>query len=112
MILLMLWPFVFYVFDGLVVVMLIHALGNDELDFTGSVAIGVATVMASIFLDLMLAQEFGLPGYFSGCLVTGLALGTALKLIWDVELKRVVMICVLFCAFHFGMLRLLWRWLG
>ena len=112
MILLLLWPFVFYVFDGLVVVALIQALGNDELDFTGSLAVGVATVMVSVFLDLMLAREFGLPGYFSGCLVTALAVGTALRLIWDVELKRVVLIGVFFCAFHFGMLRALWLWIG
>jgi hypothetical protein len=109
---LLITPFLFYIFDGLVVVALIHALGNEELDFTGSMAVGVGTVVASVFLDLMLAHQFGVAGYFSGCLVTALALGTALKLLWDVELKRVVLICLFFCAFHFGMLRLLVQWLG
>lgn len=112
MILLYLWPFLFYVSDGLVVVALIHALGNDELDFIASFAIGVATVMLSIFLDLMLAREFGLPGFFCGCGVTALALGTALRLIWDIELKRVALICIFYCAFHVGLLRALMHWFG
>ncbi len=94
MILLYLWPFLFYVFDGLVVIALIHALGNEELDMIASFAVGVATIILSIFLDLMLAREFGIVGFFSGCSVTALAIGTALKLIWDLEIKRVVLVCV------------------
>jgi Na+/melibiose symporter-like transporter len=97
--------FLFYVFDGLAVIALIVALGNEELDFTGLLAVGVGTVVLSIFLDLMLAKQFGEPGLFGACGVTALALAAALKLIWDVEFKRVVLICVFFCAFHFGLLR-------
>lgn len=112
MILLYLWPFLFYVFDGLVVVALIQALGNEELDFVGLLAVGVGTIMLSIFLDLMLANEFGLPGFFGACGVTALVLGTALKVIWDLEIKRVVLVCLFFCAFHVGLLRTLIYWLG
>jgi hypothetical protein len=112
MILLFLWPFLFYVFDGLVVIALIHALGNDELDFIASFAIGVATIMLSIFLDMMLAREFGVAGFFCACGITALAIGTALRLIWDVEIKRVVLVCVFYCAFHVGLLRTLVYWLG
>lgn len=112
MFLLYIWLFFFYLFDGLVVVALIQALGNEELDFVALLAVGVATVMLSIFLDLMLANEFGAPGYFGACGVTALALGTALKLIWDVEIKRVLLICLFFCAFHVGLLRFLSHWLG
>lgn len=107
MTLLYIWPLLFYVFDGLVVVALIQALGNEELDFIALLAVGVATVVLSIFLDLMLANEFGFPGFFGACGVTALALGMALKLIWDVEIKRVALICLFFCAFHVGLLRML-----
>jgi hypothetical protein len=111
MILLYFGPFLFYLFDGLAVVALIQALGNEELDFVALLAVGVATVVLSVFLDLMLANELGLPGYFGACGVTALVLGLALKLLWDVEIKRVLMICVFFCAFHVGLLRSLMYWL-
>jgi hypothetical protein len=112
MILLYMWPFLFYVVDGLVVLALIHALGDEELDLVASFAVGVATIMLSIFLDLMLAREFGLPGFFCACGITALALGAALKLIWDVEIKRVVLVGVFYCAFHIGLLRALLYWFG
>jgi len=110
MVLLYVGPFLFYLCDGLVVVALIQALGNEELDFVALLAVGVATVVLSVFLDLMLANEWGYPGYFAACGVTALVLGLALKLLWDVEIKRVGLICVFFCAFHVGLLLTLNHW--
>jgi acid phosphatase family membrane protein YuiD len=101
-------PALVYIFDAIVVAMLISALGNEELDAVTLFAFGVATALGSLFFDLMLEHQFGMPGFFSACLVTALALGAALKLMWDVEFKRIALICIFFCAYHFGALRLVW----
>lgn len=101
-------PALVYIFDGVVVALLISALGNEELDAVSLFAFGVATALVSLFFDLMLEHQFGMLGFFSACLVTALAVGTALKLIWDVELKRLVLVCIFFCAYHFGALRMVW----
>ncbi len=101
-------PALVYIFDGIVVALLISALGNEELDAVSLFAFGVATALGSLFFDLMMEHQFGLPGFFSACLVTALTLGAALKLIWDIELKRLALICIFFCAYHFGAIRMVW----
>jgi hypothetical protein len=101
-------PALVYIFDVVVVALLISALGNEELDGVMLFAVGVATALVSLFFDLMLEYQFGPPGFFSACLVTAVTLGAALKLIWDVELKRIALICIFFCAYHFGAVRMVW----
>jgi hypothetical protein len=76
------------------------------------VLVGIAVTMLSIFFDFIVAGEFGMAGLFSACGMTALVLGMALKFFWDVEIKRVVLICVFFCAFHVGLLRSLMYWLS
>ena len=110
-VLFLLW-FLFYIFDGIAVVGLIQALGNDELDFMSQAVVGVATVILSVFLDLMLANEFGAPGLYGACGITAIVVGAALKFVWEVEIKRVALICLFFCAFHVGLLRNVASWLS
>ena len=99
----------YYTLDGLILVGLLTAFSNDELELQTASLFGVFVSALALGMDLLMLGWIGNGGQYVGAVLTALVTGFLLSAIWGLELKRATMIAAFLMAFHVGLTLFLHR---
>lgn len=88
--------------DALVLMALIKGINDDEVNLVTAMIIGVVAAVGTSVLAFALVSAMGLTGIFLAGIIAAGALGIAVSAMYGVEIKRSMMIGLIFMVFHIG----------
>ena len=88
--------------DAVVLIFLLQAFNDEEVEFVSALVISLATSIVTGILSVVLAIYLGLAGIVLTGVICALALGAALSALFGIGLKQAFVIGTLFMLIHIG----------
>ncbi|MBN1911378.1 MAG: hypothetical protein JW818_16665 [Pirellulales bacterium] len=88
--------------DAAVLVFVLQAISNDELDFITAVIVALVASIGMNVLAIGLVSAMGMPGLFLAAIIVTVLMGVAISAFFGVEIKRAFLAGAIFLATHIG----------
>jgi hypothetical protein len=86
--------------DACVLMVLLKAINDDDVGLGSAILVALVTAVGTTLLALGLAEVMGVAGVFVAALIAAGLLGIAVSALFGVEIKRSMLIAVIFIVVH------------
>lgn len=86
--------------DAVVLMFLLKMMNDEDIGFLGAALVAFCASLGTGALAVALVLAIGLPGLFVAALVAAGVLGAVVSALYGVEIKRSMLIAVIFMVVH------------
>ncbi|MCG8649082.1 MAG: hypothetical protein MI861_04580 [Pirellulales bacterium] len=88
--------------DAFVLIVLIKAINDDDAGLGMAVVISLVAAIGTGILAITLSSAFGLTGTVAAGVAGAALVGVAVSMLFGIEIKRAMLIGLIFMLVHFG----------
>ncbi|MEM7455591.1 MAG: hypothetical protein AAF456_14655 [Planctomycetota bacterium] len=88
--------------DAVVLMVLLKMVSDDDIEFVTALVIGFVTAIATTALAMALGSFLGIAGLILAGVIAAVGLGIAVSSFFGVEIKRAMLIGLIFMIVHIG----------
>ena len=88
--------------DAVTLIVLLQVVQEESVSFLTAAIIGFVASIVTFILVLALAAALGIIGLFLGALISAAGIGVVVSAMFGVEIKRAMIIGVVFMIVHIG----------